>query len=77
MRYIRDEIGEAALGVYHGPKDTATDTRRPVILLDADDPADNSVVEIKHRIPSIHIGVRNYRGALGRLWRSAGGSKAG
>lgn len=77
MRYVRDEVGEAALGVYHGPLDATESPRVPTVVLGSHGPTDSLVVEDQHRISSLYFSVRDYCRALGRIWRGEGGSKTG
>jgi hypothetical protein len=76
VKYVRDEQGEASLGVYHGPLTTEKNPRVVVDILGSNDTSDSVVVEDQHRVSGFRVSVRNYRRALGRLWRSTVGAQA-
>lgn len=76
MRYIRDEVGESTLGVYHGPLEPEENPFRITDILGNHGISVSDVVEDFNRVLSVRFNLRDYSGPLGGIRRIEDGREA-
>lgn len=77
MRYVRDEVGESTLGVYHGPLEPKENPFGITDILGNNDISVSDVVEDLNRVLGVRFNLRDHSGPLGGIRRVEDGTKAG